>query len=243
MPTLLLSKIHQQFEAALPEIESVIRYHFRHLSGDRRQDAIANATAANRAAWHGLIRRGKDPLKVGVAGIAGRCCLFTKAGRKIGNTNRGRACLDVHDRRAYARIGLVVVSLDRDVAEGQGVRPGTWRNWLAESNRVSPGDEACFRIDFAEWLAGLPTRKREIAEQLLLGCETGEVARRFAVTPAAVSQTRTWLEASWTKFQVGDIGRNVVPVRRPRGRPRKEVDDTRQRKGRLSASRTIAKIP
>ena len=40
-----------------------------------------------------------------------------------------------------------------------------------------------------------------MAELLAQGHETGVVARMLGVTPGAVSQARTWLSASWERFQ------------------------------------------
>jgi hypothetical protein len=222
-----LSSIHKQFEAALPSMDSVIRHHFRNWPARRRADALADARAALWAAWHSLIRRGKDPLQVGVTGIAARCCLFKKAGRKLGNKNRGRGCLDIHDPRARRRLGIEIISLDRD--EETVARDG-WRGWLAENKRVTPADEAAFRLDFGRWLAGLPERKRQMAELLVMGEETGSVARQLVVTPGAVSQTRTWLESSWRAFQGEEGPGEVVPARRPRGQPAGSSSSVRKRR-------------
>jgi hypothetical protein len=56
-------------------------------------------------------------------------------------------------------------------------------------------------VDFATWLAGLPERKRQMADLLVVGHETGVVARMLGVTPAAVSLTRSWLARAWSEFQ------------------------------------------
>jgi DNA-binding NarL/FixJ family response regulator len=66
---------------------------------------------------------------------------------------------------------------------------------------ATPAQQACFRVDFGRWLAQLPERRRQIAELLVEGHETGIVARQIGVTPGAVSQTRGWLESSWRNFQ------------------------------------------
>jgi hypothetical protein len=204
-----LTSVHKQFEAALPTMDSVIRHHFRNWPARRRADALADARAALWAAWHSLSRRGKDPLKIGVTGIAARCCLFTKAGRKLGNKNRGRGCLDVLDHRAHRRLGIDIISLDRD---DETVARDSWRQWLAGNNRVTPADEAAFRLDFGRWLGGLPARKREMAELLAEGHETGVVATLVGVSPGRVSQTRSELASSWRAFQGEDGGNGDPPA-------------------------------
>jgi hypothetical protein len=196
-----LTAAHRRFEAALPAMNKVYRYQFRKWPEPRRADAIAEARAATWCAWHGLLRRGKDPTEVGPTGIATRCCQPVKRGRKTGNAARGRSCLDILDRRARKALGVKVLRLDRRGAAGPDAAPEGWRAWLAEDNRVGPADEACFRLDFQAWLGSLPARKRKIAMLLAASESTGEVARAMGVTPGAISQTRTWLEASWGAFQ------------------------------------------
>ena len=86
-------------------------------------------------------------------------------------------------------------------APGADETGASWQDWSAAGNRCTPADEACFRLDFAEWMGRLPERKRLTAELLAQGHATSEVARRLGVTPGAVSQTRAWLGTSWRAFQ------------------------------------------
>ena len=70
----------------------------------------------------------------------------------------------------------------------------------------TPADAACFRLDFARWLEGLPTRKRQIADLLTEGHEGAVIARMMSLTPGRVSQVREELNASWRAFQAqGEI--------------------------------------
>ena len=83
--------------------------------------------------------------------------------------------------------------------------PGShaWKQWLACDNRVDPADEAAFRLDFEGWLAGLPGRKRRVAELLAEGHEGVVVARLAGIAPSRVTQLRSELAASWRAFQGG----------------------------------------
>ena len=194
---------HRQFEAALPAILATARFAFRRRSPQDRAEAVAETQAAAWSAWQGLLSRGRDPVAVGVCGIANNAVRYVLDGRRIANAHRGRGAMDIHHPRARRRCGHTIVSLDRPAGPGPGASSHAWRDWQAEDNRVSPADEACFRLDFAAWLARLPGRKRRMAELLAEGHETGVVARMLGVTPGAVSQARTWLEASWRTFQGG----------------------------------------
>jgi hypothetical protein len=213
-----LITVQQQFEAALPTMERVLEHFARSWPERSRDDMLADARGALWSAWHSLVRRGKDPLQIGPTGIAARCCRFVWAGRKIGNRNRGRGCLDVFDHRARRRLGIEILRLDQD----DEIAPETWREWLAEDRRTRPCDAAAFRLDFERWMAEeLPERKRQMAELLAEGHETGAVARMLGVTPAAVSQSRAWLESSWRAFQNEPTPAQAAAGPRPVGRPRK----------------------
>jgi hypothetical protein len=193
-----LTAAQHRFVAALPAMDHVFRYRFRRFPNGRRAEAIASARAAAWACWHGLLRRGRDPRDVGLTGIAGNAARYVTRGRKFGCGTAGPGALDVYHPRARSNGGFRVISLDAPAA---GPRKEGWRAWLAEDNRVSPADEAIFRLDFREWLDRLPDRKRTVALLLAEGGTTGEVARALKVTPGAVSQARAWLRASWGAFQ------------------------------------------
>jgi hypothetical protein len=199
MSTASLTIDHRRFEAALPAITKAARYTFRRHRLQDREEAIAEAQACAWKAWHGLVTRGKDPVAVGVSGIAGYAVRHALNGRRLGNRHCGRGARDVYHPRAQLASGFRLVSLDTEI--DPGVSGDSWKEWLAEDNRCSPADEAAFRVDFEAWLAGLPERKRQVARWLAEGHETGLVARWLEVTPAAVSQTRTWLAESWRRFQ------------------------------------------
>jgi hypothetical protein len=188
---------HRAFDAALGRIDAVLRHQFRTWPRARRRDAIADARAYTWLAWHGLLARGKDPITVGITAIAANACRAVRNGRSVGSARSvGRGAMDIHHPKARHATGLRVVSL-----EGLGGRPGRWQDWLAADDRYGPADEAAFRLDFAAWLAGLPARKRRVAEFLAEGLGTGEVAHHLGVTPGAVSQSREWLARSWGHFQ------------------------------------------
>jgi hypothetical protein len=195
-----LSSAHRGFEAALPAIDRTLRYLFRRWPRDRRDEAIADARAAAWHAYYHLLRRGKNPVSVGVTGIAANAARYARNGRQLGCGKPGHAG-DVMDPRVRRRHGLRLVSLD----DAPGAASGSWHEWLAEDNRVRPSDEACFRVDFAAWLGSMPTRNRQVAELLMEGHQGIVVAERAGVTPGRVSQLRPILEASWRAFQGGAL--------------------------------------
>jgi hypothetical protein len=222
----------EQFIDALPSIQRTIRFQTRSWPERCRAEARADALAATWHSWIGLVKRGVDPRAVGPTGIAWNAVRYTKNGRRLGTARGKGAGLDLFDRRAQERLGIKLVSID--TAGGPDLQTGRedWRQWLATDRRISPADAACFAIDFAAWLAALPPRKRRVAELLALGHGTGEAAAILAVTPAAISIARGWLESSWRAFE-GQLERKAAPDgRRSKGRPRGAEPRMRRRRRR-----------
>jgi hypothetical protein len=197
MPAMSLVAAQETFTAHLPAIDAAALFAFRRRRRQDREEALAAARGAAWAAWAGLLRRGKSPVEVGIHAIARNAIRYVKSGRKLGNPTRGRGARDIQHPRARRALGLRVVSFE----ELAGPPPGSWRDWLVADHRVGPAAEACFKLDFEGWLAGLPERKRRVAELLAEGHEPGRVARIVGVSPARVSQLRTELAGSWEGFQ------------------------------------------
>ena len=60
-----LTSAQQQFTATLSAVEDAVHYAFhKRLRPQEYREALAEARAAAWHAWHGLLRRGKDPLEV-----------------------------------------------------------------------------------------------------------------------------------------------------------------------------------
>jgi hypothetical protein len=162
---------------------------------------LADALAATWHAWIGLVKRGKDPVVVGLAGITYDASRYVKSGRRLGCGPCGRGRVDILDRQTQYRLGLCVLSIDAERKCDPDQSLSLWREQLIEDRRVGPADMAISRLDFGSWLRQLPARKRDVAQLLALGEQTGTVARLLGLTPGAVSQTRTWLHENWRSFQ------------------------------------------
>jgi DNA-directed RNA polymerase specialized sigma24 family protein len=200
MTAAALASAHQQFEAALPAIRQTTRYALRRRRRDR-DDLVAEAIACAWKAWRGLVARGRNPVVVGVTAIAGWAARHALKGRRIGNRHGGRNKMDIHNFRAQRLGRYKVVSYDSGPAAPDDDGPATWKKWVATDRHMDPADAAAFRIDFASWLASLTERRRLTAELLAESHGTLDVARWVGVTPAAVSQARSWLARSWNDFQ------------------------------------------
>jgi DNA-directed RNA polymerase specialized sigma24 family protein len=186
---------HEQFEAVLPKIKEAAGFSFRGLNPSDREEAIADVCAAAWSAWHGLIKRGKDPMEVGPIGILTNAIRYVRNGRRVGNKGSGRGRMDPWHWKAQKRDGFRIVSLASARQEGD------LKAWVANDHRSTPADHAAFLIDFEDWLDRLPERRRRSAELLSQGYGTAEVAQQVGVSPGAISQARTALEKSWNEFQ------------------------------------------
>jgi hypothetical protein len=211
MTKAMLKAAHRDFLSQLPKIDRTLSYQFRHQPARRRNAVIADARGAVWHAWLGLVRRGKDPLAVGPVAIARNASRYFKAGRLLGCGKGTWGCRDVFHQKAQRAGGFRLLSLHDRGRRGAGRDPETWAAWEVVDNRVSPADQACFKLDYEAWLARLPERKRRVAELLAAGETTGEVARALGVTAGAISQARRSLEADWRAFQgeVDDPGAQV----------------------------------
>jgi DNA-directed RNA polymerase specialized sigma24 family protein len=197
-----LADAHLQFEVALPALRRCALYFLRHRHRDR-DDLLAEVLACCWKAWRGLVERGRDPRAVGITGIAAWAVRHALKGRRIGNHSNGRGGMDIFHRRAQKLERFRVVSYDSGPGDRTAAEPASWKEWLAADHRVSPADEACFRLDFHAWISSLPAGRRMTTELLVQGYRTREVAQRLGVSAAAVSQARRALERSWHKFQAG----------------------------------------
>jgi hypothetical protein len=210
-----LTSAQQQFTAALPRMDQVFRSRFRRWPPRDRAEAIATARAVAWVSWCGLVRRGRNPLEVGAAGIAYHATHRVRAGRPFGYGKPGPHA-DVMSHRTQREHGFELVLLDQVERDWQGMDSDEWRDVLAADHRTTPADAACFDLDFRAWLAGLPHRKKWIAERLAEGFTTSELARELGVTLPLISQTRTYLATSWAVFQGEPDASNGrrVPARR-----------------------------
>ena len=205
----------------------------------RRVDRRRSCRALGRLAQPGPTWQGPHPAR---SQRHRPSLLSVYQGRARDRQHEPRPRLPRRPRPPRRRLGFQIVSIDEDDETTTGAPEDAWREWLAENNRITPADEAAFRVDFGRWLAGLPERKRKMAELLLQGHETGTVSRMLDVTPSAVSQSRTWLQLSWRSFQGEVSSDQVAPDRRPVGRPPKADQGALRRPRSRTAADALVQV-
>ena len=69
------------------------------------------------------------------------------------------------------------------------------------ANMVSPVlEQVAFRLDFPAWLTSLTKRDHAIVEDLMLGERTLDVAAKYGLSPARISQKRREYCQDWQSF-------------------------------------------
>lgn len=183
---------HAGFMALLPDIYRHIRFAFRRLESERRDEATQDALANALVAFVRLYELGKTDVAYATP-LANYAVRQVCSGRQV-------ACPlnmdDVLSPYAQLRRGFTVSRFQRpDESEG------AWKEILVEDPTCTPAELAASRIDFDAWLNRLPRRKRRMASTLASGETTSATARKFNVTSGRVSQVRRELSAAWQQFQ------------------------------------------
>jgi len=182
---------HAGFLRMLPVIRAYARGAFAHLNPEARQDFVQEAIANALLAYVRLFQLGKVSLAYPTV-LARFAIAQVREGRRVGRRLNVRDPLSSYCQR---RKHVVVERLDRRDED-----TGEWIEAVVEDPHTPPADQAAFRVDFPAWLATHTVRNRRIAESLALNRSTGEVARKFGVSPGRVSQLRAEFKRSWEKF-------------------------------------------
>lgn len=226
-----VQSMQSEFQALMPGFERHFNYTFRELKGDRKEEAIAEAMAA---AWNGFCHAkaaGKEPSEFPAA-IAGFAARRVRCRRPAFGEWSSK---DAMSLSAQQRRGFKVVSYDQittaDIKHPLRREKSShwWMDALVDSRRTSVPRQVVFHIDFANWLKTLSNRHRAVLREFAKEATTTEVARKFGVSMARVSQYRRELEASWNEFNAGipPSSRHRLP-RNGRGRHRHVPPANRQ---------------
>jgi hypothetical protein len=178
------------FLIMLPAIRQQLRFAFRDLKAEDREEAVAEATANAAIVYARLFQLGKTDVAYPSA-LARFAAAQYRSGRRVGNRLNVN---DVMSGYAQHRRGIHVERLDKfDLEQG-------WKEVFVEDRSCTPAELAASRIDFDNWLGGLSTKRRRIAATLASGESTLAVARKFRLSPGRISQLRRELDQDWRAF-------------------------------------------
>lgn len=188
-----VEELQIRFLGILGRIEQHARIVFRHITcREKRADLVAEAVALAWKWFTRLAEVGKDATQFPTA-LAGYAARAVRTGRRICGQLRAK---DALSERAQQRHGFVVGKLPDFSTES--TNPLT--EALADNTQTPPPDAAAFRVDFPCWRSRYRRRDRRLIGQLMLGERTKDVARRFRLSPARVSQLRSAFRGDWHTF-------------------------------------------
>lgn len=180
-----VATIQEEFVRLLPAFEKTIDWILLACPRAERVEARQDATALCWKRYRRLAEVGKNPATYPTI-IALWAAKHVLAGRRLFGAVSSK---DALSPVARARRSFSVQSLDSSL-----------RAALATDARMDVADQVAFRIDFPNWLARMPNRDRRLAADLAAGRSASEVARKFGVCAARVSQKRREFARSWDEF-------------------------------------------
>jgi len=192
-----LTKLHTGFLAILPAINKHAVFAFRFMFNVHdREDAIQETIAVAWAWYRRLAQRRKDAgqFPTRLAFFASR---HVKCGRHLCGQENTK---DVLSPTARLRRGFRVEALPSITT----MHGSPWQEALVDNTHSEVIDQVIFRVDFFDWLRSWPHRHQRIIAAMALGERTQKLARRFALSPARISQLRREYHADWSRF-CGDV--------------------------------------
>jgi hypothetical protein len=191
-PAVVPSSPHDGFLPLVPIVERHVQVVFRHLPPVEREECACEAVAAAFQAYLSLTARGQDPFQFPSV-IATRAAQHVQSDRHVGGRLNKQDVLSPAARRSK---GFRLESLDR-LAQGDR---DAWREALTHNTQTPPDEAAAFRVDFPDWLSTHRDRDRRLIADLAAGARPSEVAARYGLSRARVSQLRRAYELDWQRF-------------------------------------------
>lgn len=182
------------FLAISPTIERHARFTFRGQKDHHRLEDCVQETLALCWLWScRLWEQGKDASAFPTA-LAAYATRHVRSGRSFVGKKTYRT--DVLSPLAQMLHGFRTETLP-----GKEQRIAShWRAALQDNMQSPPPEQAAFRIDFPEFLAGLSDRDRRIAQDMMMGDTTQELSGRYRLSPSRISQMRRALKEDWCAF-------------------------------------------
>lgn len=188
-----ITTLQQRFLVIVPRIEAHGQVYFRHLKCPiRREDAVAEMTALSWKWFRRLVEKGKRP-ETFVSAIASFTARAVRSGRQLCGQEKAKDVMSPRAQRIHAfHVGKL--------PDYSALSCNPLAEALTDNTQTPPDVQAVFRCDFPAWLVSLGDRKRRIAEDLMVGERTLDVADRHRVSAARISQMRREFQSDWERF-------------------------------------------
>ena len=177
----------------LPRILSHGRVSFRGIKCQHRQEDAIQEMIGLAWQWHlRLAEKGKDATRFPTT-LASYAARAVRSGCRVCGQERANDVLSpVAQRRHHFAVGKLPdyeTLSDNPVSEA-----------LADNTKSPPDETVCFKLDFTAWLARLTQRNRAITGDLMVGERTLDVADKYGISPARISQLRREFCQDWRSF-------------------------------------------
>ena len=177
----------------LPRVLSHGRVCFRGLKCPHRHEDAIQEMIGLAWEWHlRLAEQSKDSTCFPTA-LATYAARAVKSGRRLVGQEKSK---DVLSPLAQQRHGFTVTRLPDFETSSDNLLTEA----LADNTQSPPDVTVCFKLDFAAWLDSLTNRDRGIAEDLMVGERTLDVAAKYGVSAARISQKRREFCQAWRAF-------------------------------------------
>jgi hypothetical protein len=177
----------------LPRVLSHGRVSFRHLPCPQGQADAIQEMIGLAWQWHlRLAEKGKDATCFPTA-LASYAARAVKCGCRLPGQDRAN---DVLSPRAQQRHHFFVGRL----SDFEMLSENPLAEALADNTKSPPDEAVCFRLDFTAWLARLTERDRGIVQDLMVGERARDVAAKYGLSAARISQLRRELYHDWWVF-------------------------------------------
>lgn len=188
-----IAELQRAFLVLLPRIQRHADVVFRDIRcPDRKEELTAEAIALSWRWFVRLAERGKDASTF-PSTLAGFACRASRSGRRLCGQEKSKDVLSpLAQRRRHFYVGKLPdcsTLSDNPLADA-----------LSDNTMTSPDEQAAFRLDFPAWLASLGEPKRQVAEDLMLGERTSDVAHKHGYSQGRISQMRREMQQSWNVF-------------------------------------------
>ena len=201
-----ISHLHATFLAMLPRIITHGQVYFRFLKCPiAREDALAEMVAVS---WHWHVRlaqRGKDVSQF-VSALASYAARAVHCGRRLTGIERPK---DVLSSRAQRKYGFAVEKLP----DYSTLSTTPFAEALRDNTQTPIPEQVAFRSDFPAWRLTRTERDRRLVDDLMLGERTRDVANRYGISPARISQLRREFHQDWVRFtaDASDVDLSLLP--------------------------------
>jgi hypothetical protein len=190
---LSMEKLQARFLTILKRIETHAKIYFRaercqHKKADRVAETVA-------LAWWWFVRmanKGKDATQFASV-LASYAAKAVKSGRKVCGMEKAK---DAMNERTQMKRGFVVGKLP----DFSTLNTNPLAEALADNTRSPVPDQVAFRADFPAWQRTRTRRDRRLIREMAMGERTLDLAKRFKLSPARVSQLRNDFHSDWQRF-------------------------------------------